>query len=306
MARRPRVFASGLLYHVIVRGNQRQKTFLTENDYQTYLERLARYREKYGMIIHAYCLMPNHVHLLVESSVEPLSKFMQGLQQSYTQYFNLKHNKVGHLFQGRYKAIVCQKDEYLMELVRYIHLNPLRAKMVQNPGQYKYSGHSLYLRDKVTHVLDPTKILRLMGGREAYRRFVLDGIGAGHKDEYYDVKDQRFLGAEGFGEKLEARVGGGSRPVTKRSLANTFKQLAGRLGTDPAVLKSPDRSWTVSKDRALIAYILVRKHGYRVGEVSAYLGRDMGTVSTLIMRFSDRVRSETEIKQKVDKLARIV
>ena len=306
MARRPRVFAPGLLYHVIVRGNQRQKTFLTENDYQTYLERLARYREKYGMIIHAYCLMPNHVHLLVESSVEPLSKFMQGLQQSYTQYFNLKHNKVGHLFQGRYKAIVCQKDEYLMELVRYIHLNPLRAKMVQNPGQYKYSGHSLYLRGKATHVLDPTKILRLMGGREAYRRFVLDGIGAGHKDEYYDVKDQRFLGAEGFGEKLEARVGGGSRPVTKRSLANTFKQLAGSLRTDPAVLKSPDRSWKVSKDRALIAYILVRKHGYRVGEVSAYLGRDMGTVSTLIMRFSDRVRSETEIKQKVDKLARIV
>ena len=117
MARRPRVFAPGLLYHVIVRGNQRQKTFFAEKDYRSYLERLARYREKYNMTIYAYCLMPNHVHLLLESSVEPLAKFMQGLQQSYTQYFNLKHNKVGHLFQGRYKAIVCQKDEYLMELV---------------------------------------------------------------------------------------------------------------------------------------------------------------------------------------------
>ena len=82
MARRPRLFAPGLLYHVIVRGNQRQKTFLDDQDYQVYLERLAKYREKYGYSVHAYCLMPNHVHLLLESSDQPLGKFMQGLQQS--------------------------------------------------------------------------------------------------------------------------------------------------------------------------------------------------------------------------------
>ena len=99
---------------------------------------------------------------------------------------------------------------------------------------------------------------------------------------------------------------GGSRPVPKRSLAKTLKELAGELETDPAVLKSPDRSWEVSRDRTLISYILVKRYGYRVGEVSAYLGRDIGTVSTLIMRFSDRVRSDGDIKQKIDKLVRIV
>ena len=105
MARRPRVFAPGLLYHVIARGNQRRKTFLSDDDYRAYLERLERYRAKFRLRIYAFCLMPNHVHLLLETGSTPLSKFMQGLQQSYTQYFNRRHRKVGHLFQGRYTAI---------------------------------------------------------------------------------------------------------------------------------------------------------------------------------------------------------
>ena len=131
MARRPRLFAPGVLYHVIVRGNQRQKTFTSASDYQAYLERLAKYRKQYGYTVYAFCLMSNHVHLLVHSSATPLAKFMQGLQQSYTQYFNRRHKKSGHLFEGRYKAIVCQEDPYLLELIRYIHLNPLRAGLAK-------------------------------------------------------------------------------------------------------------------------------------------------------------------------------
>src|ERR671919_571073 len=118
MARRPRLFAPGILYHVIVRGNYRQKTFLNARDYEAYVGRLARYRKQFGVTVYAYCLMSNHVHLLVETSSEPLSRFMQGLQQSYTQYFNRKHRKVGPLFQGRYKA------------------SPIRAKLVHKPDDY--------------------------------------------------------------------------------------------------------------------------------------------------------------------------
>lgn len=142
--------------------------------------------------------MPNHVHLLLETAGQPLAKFMQGLQQSYTQYFNRVHHKVGHLFQGRYKAIVCEKDEYLLELLRYIHLNPVRARLVRKPEQYKYSGHRIYLEGKGTEVLEPARVLELLGGRGAYRRFLYDGIGEGHKEEYYEVDDQRFLGPKGF------------------------------------------------------------------------------------------------------------
>jgi putative transposase len=111
------------------------------DDYEAYLERLARYRKRFGVTVYAYCLMSNHVHLLLETGSEPLSKFMQGLQQSYTQYFDRKHHKVGHLFQCRYKVIVCEKDEYLLTLVRYIHLNPIRGKLVQRLDDYPYSGH---------------------------------------------------------------------------------------------------------------------------------------------------------------------
>jgi REP element-mobilizing transposase RayT len=183
MARRPRVFAPALLYHVIVRGNQRQKTFLDDQDYRAYLLRLAKYRSKYDYTIHAYCLMPNHVHLLLESSDKPLAKFMQGVQQSYSQYFNLRHRKVGHVFQGRYKAIICEKDEYLLELIRYIHLNPVRGKIAARPERYRYTGHGTYMEGKASEVLDPSKILRLFGGKARYKRFILDGIGQGHKEE---------------------------------------------------------------------------------------------------------------------------
>ena len=165
MARRPRLLAPGVLYHVIVRGNQRQKTFLSDGDYQAYLERLGRYRKRLGVTVYAYCLMPNHVHLVVETGAQPLSRFMQGLQQSYTQYFNRKHRKVGHLFQGRYKAIVCERDEYLLSLIRYIHQNPVRGKMVRRIDEYRYSGHHAYAEGRVSEVLEPGRVLEMIGGR---------------------------------------------------------------------------------------------------------------------------------------------
>ena len=306
MARRPRVFAAGLLYHVIVRGNQRQKTFLSNQDYQAYLARLAKYQRRYGVLIYAYCLMPNHVHMLLESSNEPLSRFMQGLQQSYTQYFNHVHRKVGHLFQGRYKAIVCEKEGYLLTLIRYIHLNPVRARLVQKPEQYQYSGHGVYLRGEGTEVLDPASGLEWFGGQGAYRRFVLDGIKEGHQEEYYELADQRFLGSEGFGKKVKDRLGEETERVMKRPLGRVLKELAGQVHIDPEVLRGPDRGWEVSKGRTLVAYVLVRRLGFGVSAVAAYIRRDAATVSSLLSRLSDRMQTDRQISKEVDRLAKIV
>jgi REP element-mobilizing transposase RayT len=200
MARRPRLFAPGLLYHVIVRGNQRRKTFYDDQDYRVYLDRLARYRQRYGYTVHAYCLMPNHVHLLVESGRSPLGKFMQGLQQSYSQYFNLRHRKVGHVFQGRYQAIVCQKDDYLLELLRYIHLNPVRSGLAKDLKDYAYSGHEAYLRGKGTEIIDPRKIFTMVGVQSGYRNFMRDGMKDGHKDEYYTPKTRDSSEPRGLGK----------------------------------------------------------------------------------------------------------
>jgi len=306
MARRPRVFAPGLLYHVIVRGNQRQKTFVGERDYQSYLERLGKYRRKFDVALYAYCLMPNHIHLLLETSSQPLSKFMQGLQQSYTQYFNRTHRKVGHLFQSRYKAIVCDRDEYLIELVRYIHLNPVRAGLVRRPEQYTHSGHRFYLKGDGTGVLDPRPVLNMLGGRKRYEGFVLMGIDTGHNEEYYQVEDQRFLGNEGFGEKVRKKVEEQDARQAKRPLDAALKKLAKEVGSDVDILRSPDRSWEVSKIRALVAYVLVRRLGYRLVEVAAHLGRDTATVSTLTSRFSERMQLEARLKKNVERLIEIV
>ncbi len=301
MARRPRLFAPGLLYHVIVRGNQRRKTFFNDADYQAYLERLGRYRRKYGHTIHAYCLMPNHVHLLVESSHEPLAKFMQGLQQSYSQYFNLRHRKTGHVFQGRYKAIVCEQDEYLLQLIRYIHLNPVRAGMVKEPQQYLYSGHRAYLQGKATEAIDPRKVLGVLGGKARYRSFVRDGMKEGHKEEYYDVEDQRFLGAEGFGETLQDEHEEPG-PKKRRALQNVVPELGNELGFDAQTLKSADRSWAVSKARTMIAYVLVRRQGYALGEVARHFARDAATVGTLIGRLAERTAEDERLRREIDKL----
>jgi putative transposase len=305
VARRPRLFAPGVLYHVIVRGNQRQKTFLTEDDYQAYLERLERYRRRLGVIVYAYCLMPNHVHLLLETSSEPLSKFMQALQQSYTQYFNRAHRKVGHVFQGRYQAIVCDKDEYLLALVRYIHLNPVRAKIARRPEQYKHSGHGAYLQSEETEVIDPRPVLQMLG-RRGYQRFVLDGIDESHKEEYYQVEDQRFLGAKGFGEKMTEEAERVSVCKAKRSLSEVIKGIAKRLNIGPEILAGPDRGWAISRQRAMIAYLLVRRLGYRLTDVARYLGRDTATLSSLIFRFSEKMKVEEKSKKEIDRLARIV
>lgn len=306
MARRPRVFAPGLLYHVIGRGNQRQRIFLRDGDYHAYLQRVAKYRQKYGVQVWAYCLMPNHVHLLVETSGPPLAKFMQGVQQSYTQYFNRLHEKVGHVFQGRYKAIVCEKERYLVALIRYIHLNPVRAKLVEKPELYAYSGHAAYLTGQATAVLDPHLGLGVFGGRGGYRRFVLDGMGEGHQPDYYAAEDQRFLGTERFVAQMQRQTQAEPPGRSPQSLVRALKAVAAALDVDLALLKSPDRSWTVSRQRVLAAYLLVRRKGYGVGEVAAQLGRDASTLSVLLSRFANRVEREPALRKRVEQVAKSV
>jgi putative transposase len=306
MARRPRVLAPGLLYHVIARGNQGQQTFLTALDYRAYLVRLATYRKRYGVSLYAYCLMPNHVHLLVQTAEPPLSKFMQGLQQSYTQRFNRVHGKVGHLFQGRYKAIVCDRDAYLATLIRYIHLNPVRARLVERPDAYPYSGHRAYLAGDGMGLIDAGPVLSLLGGRAAYEQFVRAGIGAGHEDRYDQIRDQQFLGAPGFAERIGQPAGQPAGAVPRRPLELVVEELASRVALDPSTLRSPDRSQSVSGARAAVSFVLVRRLGYRVGDVAAALGRDAATISVIVSRLARRLESSGRAAADVARLSRDV
>ena len=136
MARKPRIYFPGALYHVIARGNQGQTVFHEDRDFTLYRQFLVDYKVQFRFSVYAYALMPNHIHLLLETGQTSLSRIMHRLQFHYTLRTNLKYKTHGHLFQGRYKSILCDKDTYLLELSAYIHLNPVRAGLVKDPSDY--------------------------------------------------------------------------------------------------------------------------------------------------------------------------
>ena len=138
----PRLLIENACYHLMARGNQKQRVFLDEEDSREYLERLKIYKKKFDFKFYGYCLMPNHVHLVGQIEVaENLSKFMQGVTLSYALYFNDKHTKVGHLWQGRFKNKVITKDRYLLDCISYIELNPVRAEIANAPHDYSWSSY---------------------------------------------------------------------------------------------------------------------------------------------------------------------
>lgn len=141
MPRGSRLLISNVCYHIIQRGNQKQNIFLEDADFEKYLEILLHYKRKYYFKLYAYCLMPNHIHLIAEvNKVNDLAKIMQGIALTYTLWFNKKYGKVGHLWQGRFKNMIIQKDRYLIDCLNYIEYNPLRAKLTSSPIDYMWSS----------------------------------------------------------------------------------------------------------------------------------------------------------------------
>lgn len=145
MPRRRREKCENSIYHIMVRGNNQQAIFLDDYDRNQYLKRLKRYKEKFKIEVYAYCLMTNHVHLLIYDSGQDISKVMQGLNLSYTIYFNKRHARSGHLFQDRFKSIMVKQDNYFIQVSKYIHRNPVEANMVQEIQDYKWSSYNIYM-----------------------------------------------------------------------------------------------------------------------------------------------------------------
>lgn len=224
--------------------------------------------------------MPNHIHLLIEARDVPLSKIMQAVQFSYTQSFNRRHKTVGHLFQGRYKAILCQHDEYLLELVRYIHLNPVRAKLAKNPRDYKWSSHRALLELEKEPRCDVSAVLDLFGKRhkeaaKRYEAFVLEAIGMGHRKEFYQVKDQRVLGEDKFIAKTLAKEENehSGKIFYKVSLQEIIDAVAREWDIPPGMILSPRRSRLGSFARSMIAVLAKSVSGMTMKEVGRHFSK---------------------------------
>ena len=225
MPRQARLDAPGCIYHLIARGIERRKIFADVLDYQAFVERLQNILIDTDTPIFAFCLMPNHFHLLIKRTKRPISAVMQRLLTGYAIYFNKRHNRAGHLFQNRYKAIICQEDSYLLELVRYINLNPIRAGLVrtiQDLEAYPFSSHPYIIGQRSAKFFDADEIRALFSKDQKaavkiYRDFLQDGLsikpdleGGGLKRSLAitnyprgaQAYDSRILGESSFVENL--------------------------------------------------------------------------------------------------------
>lgn len=306
MARKPRIECSGALYHVISRGNQQQNIFLDETDYRRYLDLLASYRKRYAFTLYAYVLMSNHVHLLIEQGKTPLSKVMQGLGQSYTGYYNRKYKKSGHLFQGRYKAILCERDAYLLELVRYIHLNPVRAGMVNLPDEYPWSSHHAYLSDVSGGLVEVDLPLSLVAPQRKaavtmYKSFMADGLSLGHREDFYKVKEQRFLGTDDFVTTLE----GMQQAFEERlfPVALTLDDVVGAVaeayGIPSERITDKSRAREGARLRAMVACLAKDVGGILMHETARYFDRDLSTLSIVVKKLREQVHMDKAMGERL-------
>jgi len=265
MSRPLRLEYPGAVYHLTSRGNARQEIFLDDTDRELFLSTLSHVISRYGWLCHAYCLMDNHYHLLIETPKANLSLGMRQLNGVYTQTFNRSHRRVGHIFQGRYKAILVEKEAHLLELCRYVVLNPLRVKSKRKVADWGWSSYRGTAGiETQPEFLTVDWVLgqfgrKRRGAQAKYREFVREGL---EHQPWERLRGQIYLGSEEFIERHTQGVEEIKEVprVQRRAVRPTLGKLFSRQG-----------------DKAVeVAY---REYGYRLGEIAEYLGVHYATVS---------------------------
>lgn len=297
MPRGPRLDAPGVLHHVMARGLDRQRIFRDEQDREDFMARLGRLVESGALTIYAWALLPNHFHLLLRTGKRPLARSMRSLLTGYAGVFNRRHRRSGHLFQNRYKSIVVEEELYMLELVRYLHLNSLRAGVVtglRELDHYPYSGHAALMGTREVPWQATGEILGRFGVKVAeakrmYRAFVAEGRTQGRRADLVGgglvrsaggwamvrelrygregyASDERILGGTDFvlsvlQEVEDQEAHSGSRKERKLDPASLIERIAAVEGLTPARIRGAGRPRVVSRVREGIAYLWVEYLG---------------------------------------------
>jgi len=317
MPRSARLDAPGVLHHVIGRGIEKRPVFLADEDRNDFLSRLGLLAEEGCIKVYAWVLLSNHFHLLCKTGKIPLAHSMRRLLTGYVVRFNKRHNRNGYLFQNRYKSIVCQEDSYLMELVRYIHLNLIRAGIVKGLGELNrspWSGHSALMGYKRREWQDTEYVLsyfgKVVGRRRNYLNFVKDGIKMGRRPELVGgglirsmggwsgvlalrsrgkkvASDERILGDGEFVERVLEEwdeVGRANLRLTgdRRSLSLLAQGVCENWGVTMEELRSGSRRKVLLKAREEFSQVAVKGLGYSGAEVARYLGVTGSCVTRIV------------------------
>jgi len=328
MARKLRLQFEGAIYHVTVRGNGRRSIFFDNSDRERLLKRLQESKDTYQARIFLYCLMGNHFHLLVETPLANISRFMQSVLTGYTVYFNLKHHRSGHLVQGRYGAVLVDGDEYLRRLSRYIHLNPVRTRQLRSESlatmrqclrSYRWSSYHAYITPKYDgELVDRGPILAMEGrGVRAqvanYRRYVEAGLAADDEEFEALVKNsQRAIGDNGFlewvdreYEKLKESMGSREDVSFRREVGRVppgqiLSIVAREFGESVEKLETQRYR---SRARSVAARMLCKHAGLTQRQAAGVLGfGTSGPVSRQLRRLAEELADDTALARHVSRI----
>ncbi len=319
MPRSARIDYPGALHHIIARGLNKQSIFLDDIDRDLFLHRLGTILTMTETPCYAWALMPNHVHLVLSTAEEPISTVMQKLLTGHAINFNKRHDRCGHLFQNRFKSILCEEDAYLLELLRYIHLNPLKGELVKDLGsleEYPYCGHGAVLGRCSISWQDTRYVLRLFHherpeARRRYLSFIKAGLSEGkradlvegnlvrRKGEWSLVEprngtsfrggNERILGDDDFigsvlKQSKEVRAREQRLPAQGYDFNTVVKQVAAWFGLEPAKVLASGRSSQVTKARSVLCFIVTSEGGMSQTRLARDLGLSQSTISRAIKR----------------------
>jgi putative transposase len=317
MARQLRLEFEGAFYHITSRGNLRDKIFYDEKDKERFLEILKRTKERYSYLLHAYALMDNHYHLLLETPKANISQIMQNINTSYTVYINKKYQRSGHLLQGRFKGIIVDKDEYLVTLSRYIHLNPVSAKIVQKPEDYRWTSFKTFIDKNIKNSLvDTADTLFYFSNQKgkavkAYKAFVEAGMGI-DENPFKDVEagiifgDKRFkTKIMGLIDKIEAdeeipQIKRFRENVSTDTIIKTCSSFYGKI-KDDLVKRGKNKP-----ERQIAIYLSKVLSGKKNKEVGKYFGIKGPAVSEVIKSIEGRLENEKVMKKDIERLKEIL
>lgn len=323
MPRLARLDITGLLQHVIVRGIERCDIFNDDHDRQLIVDRLFSLLSETGVRCYAWALLSNHFHLLLMPTSTPLSYFMRRLLTGYAVSFNRRNKRSGHLFQNRYKSVVCEEETYLLELVRYIHLNPLRAGIISSLEEldlYPWSGHATLIGNRQIDAQETRKILERFGNstttaRRNYRQFISDGIKAGHRNDLvggglkrsqgertnneYESFDERVLGSGEFVDGLKQECTLRDKMKSVISLTRLLEVVSIAFKVDPDLVRRPSKSRTPAAARAIICHLAKFELGYNGSEIGKFLHLGPTGVSLASRRGEKILKSDPAMLKKI-------
>jgi putative transposase len=289
MPRPLRIHVPGALYHVTLRGNHRRDIFFTVADREALNALIADVLERFAARLHAYCYMTNHLHLLVQVGDAPLGRLMLRIASRHARAVQARLHTTGHLFERRYHTVLVDADQYLLELLRYIHLNPVRARVVTHPADYPWSSHHVYL-GSLSQPWVTTELALRMFHRErvraiaAYARFIESALGdVDHPSPLaeHNPNDARILGSDDFAAKL---LGAAWQPKSRRNLADLIRDACQRFCVTEEALRSRSSQRTLTTARAWIAYQAATKRVASLSEVARMFARNEASLRESVKR----------------------